>query len=152
MIHAWRLVREARARDAFTGEGARLYGGRWNPVGLRVTYLSESRSLAALEALVHQTERLPTGRFLFFEIKFPEHLVKTLSPGDLEGNWRSFPPPRTTVTRGGEWLKASESPLLRVPSVLIPEESNYLFNPSHPDAHKIVIGSPRAFSFDPRFS
>jgi RES domain-containing protein len=150
-IHAWRLVSEARADDAFSGEGARLYGGRWNPHGLRATYLSATRSLAALEVLVHQSEHVPAGRFLFFEVRFPERFVTTVTPDDLEADWRNYPPQNSTVTLGGNWLKARSSPVLRVPSILIPEESNYLLNPAHPRADEIEIGDPRPFTFDPRF-
>lgn len=151
IIHAWRLVREARADDTFSGEGARLYGGRWNPHGLLATYLSATRSLAALEVLVHQAEHVPTGRFLFFEVLFPEHFVTTISPADLEADWRSYPPRNSTVTLGGNWLKARTTPVLRVPSIMIPEESNYLINPEHPRAEEVQIGNPRPFTFDSRF-
>ena len=150
-IHAWRLVSEARAADAFSGEGARLYGGRWNPHGLRATYLSATRSLAALEVLVHQAERVPAGQFLFIEVRFPERFITTVTPDDLEADWRNYPPQNSTVTLGGNWLKARSSPVLRVPSITIPEESNYLLNPAHPRAEEIEIGDPRAFTFDPRF-
>ena len=150
-IHAWRLVSEARADDAFSGDGARLFGGRWNPQGLRATYLSATRSLAALEVLVHQTERVPSGRFLFFEVRFPERLVETISSDDLEADWRKYPPRNSTVALGGGWLKARSSPVLRVPSIMIPEESNYLLNPEHPRAEEIETGNPRTFTFDPRF-
>lgn len=150
-IHAWRLVSEARADDAFSGEGARLYGGRWNPHGLRATCLSATRSLAALEVLVHQAEHVPAGRFLFFEVRFPERFVTTVTPDDLEADWRSYPPQNSTVTLGGGWLKARSSPVLRVPSILIPEESNYLLNPEHPRAEEIEIGAPLPFTFDHRF-
>ena len=151
IIHAWRLVREDRADDAFSGEGARLYGGRWNPHGLPTTYLSATRSLAALEVLVHQAERVPAGRFLFFEVRFPEQFVTAISSGDLEADWRNYPPRNSTVSRGGKWLKARSSPVLRVPSIMIPEESNYLLNPEHPRAEEIDIGKPQPFTFDPRF-
>ena len=151
IIHAWRLVGEARAADAFSGEGARLYGGRWTPHGQRATYLSSTRSLAALEVLVHQAERVPTGRFLFFEVRFQEHFVTTVSPDDLKADWRNYPPRNSTVSTGGGWLKARSSPVLKVPSIMIPEESNYLLNPEHPRAEEIEIGDPRPFTFDPWF-
>ena len=53
MPRAWRLVKARHAAGAFDGEGARLHGGRWNSRGARVVYVSSSRSLAALELLVH---------------------------------------------------------------------------------------------------
>lgn len=50
---AWRIVKEKHAATAFSGEGARLYGGRWNSVGTSLVYTSGTKALAALESLVH---------------------------------------------------------------------------------------------------
>lgn len=142
---------DARADDAFSGEGARLYGGRWNPPGLRATYLSASRSLAALEVLVHNAERAPSSQFLFFEVRFPDNFVQTIAEHDLAADWRSYPPRESTVELGRRWLKERSTPVLRVPSILIPEEANYLLNPEHPRADEIELRDGRAFAFDPRF-
>lgn len=150
-LQAWRLVRAARADDAFTGEGARLYGGRWNPAGTRATYVSATRSLAALEVLVHQAERVPSGSFLFFEVRFQESLVTKVSENDLPANWRTFPPQKSTVEIGGDWIAAHASAVLEVPSILIPEESNFVLNFEHPRAAEIEIRKPQLFSFDPRY-
>src|SRR4051812_18031854 len=49
----WRIVKEKHARTAFSGEGARIFGGRWNSPGISIVYCSEHLSLAALEILVH---------------------------------------------------------------------------------------------------
>ena len=149
-LQAWRLVREARADDAFSGEGARLYGGRWNPTGTRATYTSATRSLAALEVLVHQAERVPAGRFLFFGVRFPKKLITTIDRNDLPANWQRFPPQKSTVEIGKAWVEAKTSPVLQVPSLLIPEESNYLLNFDHPQATEIEVGEAQIFYFDPR--
>ena len=53
MVSAWRITKRKHARSAFTGEGARLYGGRWNSPGTAIIYTAESQSLAVLEILVH---------------------------------------------------------------------------------------------------
>jgi RES domain-containing protein len=150
-LQAWRLVREARADDAFTGEGTRLYGGRWNPVGTRATYLSATRSLAALEVLVHQAERIPVGKFLFYEVRFSSALLTTVSEIDLPANWRTFPPQKSTVEIGRQWIAANTSAVLEVPSILIPEESNFLLNFEHPRATEIEVRDPKPFAFDPRY-
>ena len=150
-LQAWRLVRAARADDAFTGEGARLYGGRWNPAGTRATYVSATRSLAALEVLVHQAERVPSGSFLFFEVRFPESLVTKVSEKALPASWRTFPPQKATVEIGGAWIAAHASAVLEVPSILIPQESNFVLNFEHPRAAEIEIRKPQLFSFDPRY-
>ena len=53
MALAWRIVQTHVADHAFSGEGARRYGGRWNSKGHAVVYTSGSISLAILEILVH---------------------------------------------------------------------------------------------------
>ena len=77
--------------------------------------------------------------------------MTTISPDDLEADWRNYPPRNSTVTLGGNWLKSRSSPVLRVPSILIPEESNYILNPEHPRAEEVEMGAPQPFTFDPRF-
>ena len=152
IVCAWRLVRANRAEHAFSGEGARLYGGRWNPPGLRATYLSGSRALAALEVLVHEAERIPASAFLFFEARFPSEFVREIHPDEIAGDWRGYPPKPNTTGVGEEWIRSQKTPVLRVPSILIPEEANYLINPEHPRANEIEVRDPRPFRFDPRFS
>jgi RES domain-containing protein len=94
---------------------------------------------------------LPACRFLFFEVRFPEDFVQTISEYELAADWRSYPPRSSTVEAGHRWLKKRTSPVLRVPSILIPEKSNYLINPEHPRAEEIELCAGRAFTFDPRF-
>jgi RES domain-containing protein len=144
MKQAYRIVREKFAAAAFTGEGAALTGGRWNSRGFRMVYTSASASLAALETLVHLN---PAMRFTYqlFIIEFDESLVKTISPADLLNDWREQPPPPSTRQIGDAWIKSARSAVLEVPSVIIPGESNYLLNPSHPDFSSIHIGKPQPF-------
>lgn len=149
-VLAWRLVRAARADDAFSGEGARIFGGRWNPPGVGATYLSGARSLAALEVLVHQADRVPVGLFYFFEVRFKEALVSTITTSELDAKWQSYPPRAPTVALGRDWILQKRSAVLRVPSVLIPEEWNYLLNPDHPQAGEIEFGRKAPFTFDVR--
>ncbi|HTH19992.1 MAG TPA: RES domain-containing protein, partial [Candidatus Udaeobacter sp.] len=75
MPSAWRIVRAARANSAFTGEGARIYGGRWNSRGTAVIYVSEHESLAALELLVHLTPLSPHDRYLSFRLEWEDKLT-----------------------------------------------------------------------------
>ena len=149
MRQAFRIVRESYAATAFTGEGAALYGGRWNSPGARVVYTSASASLAALETLVHLN---PAMRFKYvvFSIEFDERLVEKLPPASLPTGWRDEPPPPATKRLGDAWVKQARSAVLELPSVIIPGESNYLLNTSHPDFKSITIGKAEAFSFDSR--
>lgn len=149
MVRAWRIVKEKHASSAFDGEGARLFGGRWNPRGTPMVYTSGTVSLAALETLVHM---VPPVEFKFsvISVEFEDQWVETWPPADLPAEWTVEPPPPATQNIGGLWALQARSAVLAVPSAIIPGELNYLLNPAHPDFKKIRIGKPTAFSFDSR--
>jgi RES domain-containing protein len=149
-IAAWRIVKERNAATAFTGEGARLYGGRWNSPGVAMIYTAESRALAALEVLVHLDSPDLLASFVLIQVTFDEKLVSRLAPDRLPSDWRRDAIPESTRDLGDRWTADFTSAVLRVPSVLIPEESNYLLNPAHRDFSRIEIGKLARFEFDPR--
>ena len=148
MGEAWRIVKKKHAVTAFDGEGARLNGGRWNSVGVRVVYVSCTKSLAALETLVHL--KLPVAfKYVAIPLQFDDVLVETFPPATLPAGWDTEPPSLASQQIGDAWVKNSRSALLALPSV-ITGETNYLLNPAHPDFKKISIGKPEPFAFDPR--
>jgi len=139
-VRVYRIVAPRWADSAFSGEGAQKYGGRWNSPGRRVVYLADTRALAALEMLVHLTT--PSSRakpYTQFEAILP---AECIVPADDD--------PRDRRGFGDRWLAEGRSLALRVPSVLIPEEPNYLLNPAHPDFDRIRIRKEGGFGFDPR--
>lgn len=148
-MRAWRIVPARRAATAFTGEGARLYGGRFNSPGTAVVYVSAHQSLAALELLVHilHHPRLPCVVFPVDWDGLPEERVR---PEDLPADWRAEPVTVDTMRLGDAWARAGRTALLRVPSAVVPDEENLLLNPAHPDFARLRVGAPRPFSFDPR--
>jgi RES domain-containing protein len=148
MLACWRIVQERFSSEAFTGEGARLYGGRWNSPGRAVVYAAGSRALTVLEMLVHLDGPQLLDRYVIYEVEVPESLVAEVTA--LPRDWRDDPVPRSTQLMGDEWLRSASSAVLRVPSVLIPEEHNYLLNPRHPEFAKIRISGPEKFVFDSR--
>jgi RES domain-containing protein len=149
VLQAWRIDKAKRTKTAFTGKGAALEGGRWNPEGLPMVYLSGSLAMAAMEKLVHlpQPEGL-SARFIRFRVTFPPSLLEVLRA--LPDDWDAKPVPLSTQRLGARWLQDRRSALLAVPSAIIPAERNYLLNPLHPDFQKVRIGKPEAFAFDPR--
>ena len=149
MRRAWRIVKEKHSATAFDGEGAWLYGGRWNSRGTRLVYTSATLSLAALESLVHLNPPV-TFKNVAVPVEFDEALVETVAAAGLPAHWTEEPPPPSTAKIGDLWVKESRSAVLELPSVIIPDEPNYLLNPAHPDFKKITIGKPVPFSFDPR--
>lgn len=149
MKTAWRIVKEKHAATAFDGEGAWRFGGRWNSQGTRLIYTSGSHSLAVLESLVHLNPPIHF-RYVAIPVDFDSALVQTLAAPDLPDDWMEQPPSQSTKAIGDLWVKQAPSAVLELPSVIIPSESNFLLNPSHPDFKKIQIGKPIPFAFDPR--
>ena len=149
MPEAWRIIKEKHAATAFSGEGARLFGGRWNSRGVPVVYTSSTYSLAALESLVHLNPSVPFN-YVASRIKLDPALLETIPPKALPPDWREEPPPPSSKAVGDAWVREARSAVLALPSVIIPGESNYLLNPAHPDFSKVSIGKPEAFVFDPR--
>ena len=150
MITAWRLYKPKHAATAFTGEGARLYGGRLNSKGVAVIYTSATVSLAAMELLVHLQSAALMASYVVRGITFDEDAVISLTEGDLPDDWKDSPPPPSVQHVGDEWVAAGRSAVLRVPSVIVPDEHNYLINPNHPDFAAMRQGDERPFRFDPR--
>ena len=150
MPSAWRIVRAAHVNSAFTGEGARVYGGRWNSQGTAVIYVSEHESLAALELLVHLTPLPADDRYRSFRIEWEDKLTEYFPVKNLRANWNAEPPTVQTMQIGDDWVHAGKSVALGVPSVLSASEMNFLLNPKHPDFKKIKISQPIEFRFDSR--
>lgn len=148
MPEAWRITREKYAAEAFSGEGAAKMGGRWNSRGIAVVYASASRSLAALETLVHVNPPMSL-QYAIIRIEFIPELVEHIT-ARLPADWRSSPAPVSTRKLGDAWAREGRSAILAVPSIIIPDETNYLLNPAHPDFRKIRIGKPAKFIFDAR--
>lgn len=149
MPNAWRIVREKHAGSAFTGEGSARFGGRWNSRGRAVVYSSGSKSLAALEILVHLNPPIPF-KYVAWRLEFDAKLLVRVTAADLPADWRLEPPPPSTRQLGDAWLQSQRSPILAVPSVIIPGELNFLLNPAHREFKQISIGEPEPFAFDPR--
>ena len=149
MPSAWRLTKTRYLATAWDGEGARRTGGRWNGVGTAVVYTSGTLSLALVETLVH----LPSGILPSYSaqrVEFDEAMVEVMEDVDLPADWRADPAPRSTQALGDAWALAGRSAVLRVPSVAVPPEFNYVLNPGHPDVPRLKIEPPMPFPFDPR--
>jgi RES domain-containing protein len=146
----WRIVPADKAANAFDGEGARLYGGRWNPVGVPMVYASEHQSLAALEIRVHIDKTSLRKRYTCFAFHFDNDLMETLAIASVPKNWKQEPPPPSLQQFGANWIKSGSSLILAVPSVIIPDERNFLINPKHPHFSRLRIDKPTEFRFDVR--
>jgi len=148
----WRLSGEIHAR-AFDGGYGQLYDGRWNTAGHPVTYCATSPSLCVLEKLVHveDPDLLPALAMVRYDI--PDDLaVETLTTVDLPKAWRRQE--SWTQRRGDQWSQGMTTPLLCVPSAIVPladaPDMNMLINHRHPDAARIAIRAVDSFVLDVR--
>lgn len=151
LLEVWRIV-AGRYRDhAFDGEGARLYGGRWNFPGTPAVYASTHLSLAALELLVHlDPDTMPDDLVAIPARVPPEVGVDELDASTLPEDWRRYPAPEAVQELGDSWLRSRSAAVLIVPSVVLPRERNVVLNPGHPSFSRLEIGDPESFELDPR--
>lgn len=149
-MHLFRITKK-RYADDLSGEGARLYGGRWNRKGVPALYASESVSLAAMEVLVNlPVAELPNDLRLL-TIHLPDNAgVDEIKAGELPEGRRRYPPPESLSEMGTKWFQSCENLLLRVPSAAIPWEWNILINLHHTWMERVTIKSREPFSFDER--
>lgn len=133
-----------------TGEGARLHGGRWNHILIPCIYTSESRALAVLEYTVNiSIEDIP-GSLCITAIEIPDTGIYEVNVADLPRNWKKSPPPASTKDLGSQILKTSIAPIIKIPSVIIPQEFNYILNPKSTGSKDFKIISVVDFVYDAR--
>lgn len=149
-LGAWRIVKRKHSKNAFSGEGARRFGGRWNSPGVAVVYTAEHASLAVLEILVHLQQALLLEDYVLLQVDFDEGLVEALDMSTVPKRWRSYPAPLSLRAIGDQWVADSRSAVLSVPSAVVPLERLFLLNPHHPEFPGIRIGEPQPFAFDAR--
>ena len=149
-ITTWRIFKPRHASNAFTGEGARLFGGRLNSKGVAVVYTAQSVSLAALEMLFHLQSADILKAYVVASATFDASLVSEVAAAALPAGWRSNPPPPTMKRLGDGWIAKARSAVLRLPSAVVEKEHNYLLNPRHADFAKIKMGEAEPFTFDQR--
>ena len=155
-ITLWRIATDTPdyGADDMTGIGAERTGGRWNRKGTPMVYASTSRALACLETLVHLgSARLPLNRYLV-EISVPVELWETREKAHADHlvGWDAEPPGLVSMNWGTAWAIGASSILAEVPSVVIPEDTNVLINPRHPDSSKLTAKKVRRWTYDARLS
>lgn len=140
----WRI---SRHRD-LSGIGGLKAAARWHYAGHAIVYLAETAAAALLEVCVHTSATDVPPDFTLLKIKGPDLVVPSITIDRLPKDWQT----QLEVTRdlGTAWLRRNESVLLRVPSAIVPETVNFLFNPSHKQAAKFRIAEAFSYPFDHR--
>lgn len=149
MTQLWRLYR-ARYGPGLDGIGGTFADGRWHTRGELIVYFGASAAIVVLERLAHtDPDLLPDDLYLgLFEFRKPPQTSTVTEHSVLSADWAK----KEQMTRriGADWLRNGKSSLMRVPSAILPEESNLLFNPQHSDAKLLRLVRKRRFAFDPR--
>lgn len=149
-ITAWRITLKKYGQESMKGQGAKLYGGRWNPVGYPAIYLAQHLSLVILEIVVHFDSPAIIKDFIAFPFSFDKTSIFSLSASSLPKNWTDLPIPSSTQQIGKKWLDADENMVMQVPSTVVPLESNFVVNPRHKDFKHIEIEDPVPLHIDPK--
>ena len=135
-------------KDDLSGEGAAMYGGRWNSIGVKMLYTSKSISLTILETLVHlRMDILPPTQYLL-SIDVPEKDMTEISVDKIKPGWHNEP--EYTQWIGDQFILTGQFLMLMVPSVIIPQEKNVLINPQHKNYKKVKIISSELLQLDKR--
>lgn len=142
----YRIVREKFSYDL----SASGFRNRWNEDGQHVIYTSDSRSLACLENLVHRSHSGINGLFRLMVISVPDNLaISYITEDQLPKDWQGeFC--EECLQIGSRWYIKNESPILKVPTTIIPHEWNFVLNTKHPDFEKIILERTEEFVFDER--
>lgn len=146
----WHICRARFAGEAFTGLGARRFGGRWNSPGVPMVYASTSLALAAIELFVHLEPNLQPDDMVSIAATLPAgEPARCLEPDGLPLNWWTddFEPLRKL---GDKWIGEKSSLALKVPSAAMRTEWNVLINPLRPATREIEVEEPQEFLFDAR--
>lgn len=148
-MRCYRICRAAYAE--LDGEGARLFGGRWNNEGRAAVYTASSIALAGLEYLIHVDIEDVPGDLVLLTIELPDGITeRRIEVASLPIGWQTAKGVAACQAIGDQWLAHGTEATLRVPSAAIPEEENILINPHHPEARDVAVRHRRPFTFDAR--
>jgi RES domain-containing protein len=148
-MNVYRVSKTRYAND-LSGEGARLFGGRWNNTGVGCVYTSENRALALLEYTVNIDKGEIPATLSITTIKIPDSKIQVLTEADLPTDWKMFPSPSSVKEFGSKLLLAADKPVIKVPSVIVAGECNFLLNPQHADSRLFEVLEIRPFIYDSR--
>jgi RES domain-containing protein len=150
-MEVYRIAQELYADD-LSGNGSRLFGGRWNSEGYFAVYTSANRSLALLETLAHvQAKFFRNKKYILVTVSIPDKpSIKILRQKELPGDWNALDVFQVTQKIGDHFLEEQKNLILQVPSVLMQEEHNYVINPLHPAIKQVKIVHQRRMEFNDR--
>lgn len=146
----YRITNEAYRND-ISGTGAALFGSRWNSKGIHLLYTSHSISLSILESLVHlKQNQIPPFQYLL-HIQLPdEKSIAEISFKKIKNGWQKDL--GYTQWIGDQFIQNKQNLFLKVPSVIVPQESNVLLNPLHNEYKAVKIIASELLELDKRLT
>ncbi|MVN23478.1 RES family NAD+ phosphorylase [Mucilaginibacter arboris] len=146
----FRLAKSKYSRD-LSGRGAEKAGGRWNSKGTPILYTAQSIALATTEIAVHVPLGILPKGYVAITYELPEQVtILELKPDEWPADFKSIPHSHSTQVIGDEFIAHKKALILKVPSVVVQGDFNYLINPNHPDLEKVVIIAAEPYEFDER--
>ncbi|WP_338764172.1 RES family NAD+ phosphorylase [Massilia sp. METH4] len=148
-MRLWRIVQRRHALDKLC-LGAAQFGGRWNPVGMPALYCGTSVALCSLEKFVHVGAG-PLPPMVLAAVDIPDDTVlHEPAVAALPAGWDALPTSKAAQSFGGAWLARGAELGMKVPSAIVPEETNVILNPRHPAYGAVALSIVRPFMFDDR--
>ena len=152
MARFFRITKAKWVATAMNGDGAKISGGRWNPPGVSVVYLGDSRALAALEILVHTGREAVSWDWRVITVDIPDELIDMPDASKLPDGWDAVPSSIASMKFGADWVSEGRNPAILLPSAVIPAENALILNVRHPAMGRVKISTPEPFLFDARLS
>jgi len=141
---------KANYAKTLSGFGAEKWGGRWNSQGIPMVYTSQSRALCTAEIAVHTPMGIIPDDYVLITLIIPGHSLLTPPLVTLPKDWKAIPPAQSTRRLGDQFIKDNKFLTMKVPSVIVQGEYNFLINPRHPRIKDVVVESIEPFEFDTR--
>ncbi len=145
----YRLSRSQYSHD-LSGKGAEIAGGRWNSKGTALVYTGQNISLCMTEVAVHMPLGIVPKDYELIYIEIPDEEIHELSKKELPDDWRDQLSMNETQQIGNDFVRKSSKMVLKVPSMAVQGEFNYLINPQHKNIGKVKIKKTEPFRFDTR--
>ena len=152
----WRIATETRtySADDLSGAGAAKNPGRWNAATEPIIYCAPTLAMAGLETAAHIDDSgLPLNKFVV-QIQAPDAVWaqrEEVAVAALPATWNAIPAGGGSVKFGSDWLASLRTPLLVLPSAIVPEEWIVLINPRHRAATGITARTLRRFEYNQLF-
>ncbi len=115
------------------------FEGRWNSKGKLVLYASENIATSLLENIIYRTGTGFNNDYKIMVIYHPEEHIEQIITSNLPKDWRSMESYDQLQKIGNSWYDEQRSLCLKVPSSILPDNYNIIFNTTHPEFKNVKL-------------